>query len=235
MEKKYKFLIAFFSLVTIVSLAGFYSSYWSKFPRLGEFQNLVHIHFLAFICWLLLIVIQPLLIIKKKFKLHRQVGRFSYFLAPILVLTIILLTKEKLIRELAESESSVAMTAFITFVDISSFSTFYLIAMLKKSNVRWHVAFIIAATLIVLNPGLSRLLNQISSGLGILTAVLIPFLVPGIVLIIEKFKYKRAILKSPYFLIIIIWTIEILLFIIIPQTEFWKNITHNLGIFLTKN
>lgn len=235
MEKKYKFLIAFFSLVTIISLAGFYSSYWSKFPRLGEFKNLIHIHFLAFTCWLILIVIHPILIMRKKFKLHRQLGRFSYLLAPILVLTIILLTKEKFIREFAESESSAAMTAFIAFVDISSFSTFYLIAIFKKSNIRWHVAFIIAATLIVLNPGLSRILNQISPGLGLLTAVLIPFLVPGIVLIIEKIKYKRAILKSPYFLIIIIWMIEILLFIAIPPTDFWKNITHHLGIFLTKN
>ena len=235
MEKKYKFLIAFFSLVTIVSLAGFYSSYWSKFPRLGEFQNLIHIHFVAFSCWLFLIVIQPILIMKKKFKLHRQLGKFSYLLAPILIITIILLTKEKFIREFAESESSAGMTAFIAFVDISSFSTFYLIAMFKKSNVRWHVAFIIAATLIVLNPGLSRILNQISPGLGLLTAVFIPFLVPGIVLIIEKIKYKRANLKSPYFLIIIIWTIEILLFIAIPPTDFWKNITHHLGIFLTKN
>ncbi|MEG0916541.1 MAG: hypothetical protein RSF68_05975 [Myroides sp.] len=235
MEKKYKFLIAFFSLVTIVSLAGFYGSYWSKFPRFGEFQNLIHIHFLAFTCLLFLIVIQPVLIMKKKFKLHRQLGRFSYLLAPILVLTIILLSKEKFIREFSESESSAAMTAFIAFVDISSFSTFYLIAMFKKSNVRWHVPFIIAATLIVLNPGLSRLLNQITMGLGMLTAVLIPFLIPGIVLIIEKIKYKRAILKSPYFLIIIIWTIEILLFTTIPQTDFWKSITHNLGIILTKN
>ena len=234
MEKKYKFLIAFFSLVTIVSLAGFYGSYWNKFPRLGEFQNLIHIHFLAFTCWLLLII-QPVLIIKKKFKLHRQLGRLSYLLAPILVLTIILLSKEKFIREFSESESSAMMTAFIAFVDISSFSTFYLIAMFKKSNVRWHVAFIIAATLIVLNPGLSRLLNQITMGLGMLTAILIPFLVPGIVLIIEKIKYKRAILKSPYFLIIIIWTIEILLFTTIPQTDFWKSITPNLGIILTKN
>lgn len=235
MEKKYKILIVFFTLIMIVSFAGFYNSYISKFPRFGEFQNLIHIHFLAFTCWLLLIVIQPVLIMKKKFKLHRQLGRFSYLLAPILVLTIILLSKEKFIREFSESESSAAMTAFIAFVDISSFSTFYLIAMFKKSNVRWHVAFIIAATLIVLNPGLSRLLNQITMGLGMLTAVLIPFLVPGIVLIIEKIKYKRAILKSPYFFIIIIWTIEILLFITIPQTEFWKNITHNLGIILTKN
>jgi len=219
----------------IVSFVGFYNSYISKFPRLGEFQNLIHIHFVAFSCWLFLIVIQPILIMKKKFKLHRQLGRFSYLLAPILVLTIILLSKEKFIREFSESESSAAMTAFIAFVDISSFSTFYLIGMFKKSNVRWHVAFIIAATLIVLNPGLSRLLNQITMGIGMLTAVLIPFLVPGIVLIIEKIKYKRAILKSPYFLIVIIWTIEILLFITIPQTEFWKNITHHLGMILTKN
>lgn len=233
MEKKHKILIVFFALIMIVSFAGFYSSYWSKFPRLGEFKNLIHVHFAAFSCWLFLIVIQPILIMKKKFKLHSQLGRFSYLLAPILVLTIILLTKEKFIREFDKLPSDAEMTAFIAFVDISSFSIFYLIAMFKKSNVRWHVAFIIAATLMVLNPGLSRLLNQISMGLGMLAAVLIPFLVPGIVLIIEKIKYKRAILKSPYFLIILIWTVEILLFILIPPTAFWKNVTSALANFLT--
>ncbi len=233
MERKYEILIVFFSLIMIISFAGFYSSYISKFPRFNEFQNLIHIHFFAFSCWLFLIVIQPILIMRKKFKLHRQLGKFSYLLASILVLTIILLTKEKFIREFDEFPSDAAMTAYIAFVDISSFSIFYLIALFKKSNVRWHVAFIIAATLIVLNPGLSRLLNQITMGLGILTAVLIPFLLPGIILIIEKIKYRRKILKSPYFLIIIIWSIEILLFITIPPTEFWKNITLALANFLT--
>lgn len=233
MEKKYKFLISFFVAVMLISLAGFYSSYWSKFPRFSEFQNLVHVHFVAFSFWLFLIVIQPTLIMRKKYKLHRRLGKFSYVLAPILVFTIILLSLGKFLREFSVDENAAAMTAFIAFVDISSFSTFYLVSVLKKSNLRWHVAFIIAATLIVLNPGLSRLLNQLNYGLGLLAAVLILFfLVPGIILLIEKIKCKRPILKSPYFVIIIIWIIEILLFITIPGTEFWKNLTRELAYFL---
>lgn len=200
MEKKYKFLISFFVAVMLISLAGFYSSYWSKFPRFSEFQNLVHVHFVAFSFWLFLIVIQPILIIRKKYKLHRRLGKFSYVLAPILVFTIILLSLGKFLREFSVDENAAAMTAFIAFVDISSFSTFYLVSVLKKSNLRWHVAFIIAATLIVLNPGLSRLLNQLNYGLGLLAAVLILFFFgSGNYFIDRKNKVQKTYFKKSLF------------------------------------
>lgn len=224
MEKKYKFLITFFLAVTLISFAGFYTTYLSKFPRFSEFQNLIHIHFVAFSCWLILIILQPILIMKKKFKLHRTLGKFTYFLAPILVITIILLSKEQFLRLIKVDEISAQMTLFIALLDILSFSTFYLIAMIKAKNIRWHVAFIIGATLIILNPGMSRLLNYFSPGLGMLAAVLMPFIVSISIFVIEKIKYKRNILRSPYFLIFVIWTLEIISFITIPQTDFWKNI-----------
>lgn len=232
MEKKYRFLILFFLAVTLISFAGFYTTYLSKFPRFSEFQNLIHIHFLAFSCWLILIILQPILIRKKKFKLHRTLGKFTYFLAPILVITIILLSKEQFLRLIKVDEISAQMTLFIALLDILSFSTFYLIAMIKAKNTRWHAAFIIGATLIILNPGMSRLLNYFSPGLGMLGAILMPFIVSISIFVIEKIKYKRNILQSPYFLIFLIWTLEIISFMTIPQTDFWKNVTSALANFL---
>lgn len=140
-----------------------------------------------------------------------------------MVATIVILSNIQIRREILLPDNNANVTAFIALIDIVSFSGYYLIAMIKSKNTRWHVAFLIAATLVILNPGLSRLLNQIQYGLGIIVAVLLPFIVSIFLIIFEKLKYKRAILKSPYFLYLCLWTLTIFLFISIPNTELWSN------------
>lgn len=223
MENKINILLYFFVFVVLISFAGFFNTYLKFFPDFNQFPYVIHVHFLAFAAWLLLLIIQPILIKKKKIKLHRKVGKLSYVLAPILVATIVILSNIQIRREILLPDNNANVTAFIALIDIVSFSGYYLIAMIKSKNTRWHVAFLIAATLVILNPGLSRLLNQIQYGLGILVAILLPFIVSIFLIIFEKLKYKRAILKSPYFLYLCLWTLTIFLFITIPNTDFWTN------------
>ncbi|MDR7132560.1 hypothetical protein J2X69_004933 [Algoriphagus sp. 4150] len=99
---------------------------------------------------------------------------------------------------------------------------YYLIAVLNKNNIRWHVAFIIGATLVAFNPGSARLINLFNPELG-LAVVIVPFIVPGTIIIIEKIKFKRPVLRSPYFFFLLFWTLEIVLIVTIPQTTFWQN------------
>ena len=115
------------------------------------------------------------------------------------------------------------MNAFITFVDILSLAGFYLIAVINSKNLRWHVAFMLATSLVILNPGLARLLNLIKPGLG-MSVVFIMFLFTAIVFLYEKFKYKKPILKSPYFAIFMLWLLEIILLVTIPGTSFWQSL-----------
>ncbi len=211
-----------FVLIAVISLSGFYESYFQFLPQFSRFPAVIHIHFSAFFCWFAMIIIQPLLIRQKNYTLHRKVGRLSYLLAPILVLTIIVLVRDKAQREWAVSTDNAAMTAFIGLLDILSFSAYYIIAMIKRNNTRWHVAFIIAASLVVLNPGMARLLNQIKPGLGLAGAVLAPFLVSAAIILFEKIKYKRQVLTSPYALFFLCWALEIALLMAIPQTTLWK-------------
>jgi uncharacterized membrane protein YozB (DUF420 family) len=105
------------------------------------------------------------LIKRNKIETHRRIGKLSYFLVPVLILTIALLISQQVQRQLAISKQEAAFTAMVGLLDILSFSIFYTIAMVNKKNIRWHAGFLLAATLIILNPGLSRLLNQIHPGL----------------------------------------------------------------------
>lgn len=224
METKNKLLILFFVAVMIITITGFFNSYIKFLPDTDKFPAIIHIHFVAFAFWLALIVIQPILIRKRKYELHRKVGKLSYLIAPVLVLTILILVKNQTKREIGVSESNAAVTAFIGLLDAISFSVYYIIAMVNKGNVRWHVAFLIAATLVVLNPGMSRLLNQIRPGLGLLIAIILPFIVSISIILLEKIKCKRLVLKNPYFLFLCCWTVEIVLLGTVPGTELWRNL-----------
>src|SRR5690606_31556688 len=189
---------------------------------------LIHIHFTVFLSWFAILIAQPILIRQKKYGPHRKIGRLSYFLAPVLVITILWLVKNQTIRKMEASESDAAVTLLIGLLDAVTFSTYYIIAMHNKRNLRWHVAFLIAASLIILNPGMSRLLNQIQPGSGLLAAVLFPFVVAVLIILYEKIKLKRPVLKSPYFLFFCCWTAEMVLFITFPHTEVWRNFAANL-------
>jgi len=126
------------------------------------------------------------------------------------------------------SESDAAVTLLIGLLDAVTFFVYYIIAMINKRNLRWHVAFLIAASLIILNPGMSRLLNQIQPGSGLLAAVFSPFVVAALIILYEKIKLKRSVLKSPYFLFFCCWTAEMVLFMTLPETEVWRNFATNL-------
>lgn len=125
------------------------------------------------------------------------------------------------------SETDAVINALIGVMDALAFTIYYVLAMVNKRNIRWHVAFIIAASLIILNPGLSRLLNQMKPGLGLLASVLVPFVVAISIIIYEKIKMKRQVFKSPYFIFLMGWTFEIILLITLPNTDLWRNLVVN--------
>lgn len=198
------------------------------FPNFNKFETIIHIHFTAFLLWFALIIIQPILIRKGKYSTHQKLGKLSYFLVPILVITILILVKEQTERNLVTSPNDALITAFIGLLDAVFLSIYYTIAMVNKQNIRWHVAFIIGATLVILNPGMSRLLNQVKPGLGLLASIIIPFIVPIVIIIVEKLKFKRDVSRSPYFYFLMFWTFEIILFITIPITSWWKEFVFNM-------
>jgi len=224
MEKNNRLLIALFTLIAVVSTAGFFRSYLSKIPDVSGFYFVTHLHLLLFLLWFALVIAQPVLIRRKQFEWHKKLGRISYFLAPLLVFSILALVFDALPRNYAHSPEQAAVLSVGGILDTISFSLCYVIAMVNRRDLRWHVAFILGASLIVLNPGLGRLVgNLIHEEAGILAMVVTPFAFAMTILLYEKIKLKRSVLKSPYLLFTFVWSCELALFIILPQTAFWKS------------
>lgn len=231
MEKKYKLLTIIFVAIAVISVSGFYNTYFALFPTFQGLHALTHIHLAAFLSWFVLLVWQPVLIRQKKYELHRKVGRLSYFLAPLMFITILGMVVVSFPGRFANYQKEAYIPATGGILDAVFFMTYYLIAMFNKRNMRWHVAFILAASLIILNPGLGRLAGNLTNqGTGILAMVFTPYFVSLSILTYEKIKFKRGILKSPYLLFLLLWTLEVVLFVILPTTAFWQTLLNKMLI-----
>ncbi len=90
MDKTYKYLGYYLLLLIPLIFAAFYKSYFQPFPNFGKNINgYVHLHVFIASVWVLILIVQPFLIFNKKLALHRKVGKLSYIVFPLLVLSFI--------------------------------------------------------------------------------------------------------------------------------------------------
>jgi hypothetical protein len=210
MEREYKnvefFFLAFFALVML----GFYKPYFGLFPHFDKTINaVVHIHATALILWVVLLVVQPALIRYKKISFHRLLGRFTYFLVPLIIVSSIAVMNkqynEGIEQKMTHAES--LKTLFIPFAELLLFTSFYILAIVHKLNVAFHMRYIICTALILITPSLARVtgfwfdIRQFSS-------YRISFLVSDfIVIILILFDRQKKLNYQPYFVALILFLI----------------------------
>jgi len=103
-------------LLIVLAHVGFYKTYIRHFPgfednvrhdgRQIHFTWVMHFHGMMMIGWLLMLLVQPIFILKGKVKLHRIVGRLSYVLAPLVLITMYLVTRGALDRVVVPEEQA---------------------------------------------------------------------------------------------------------------------------------
>ena len=231
MEKKYKILTIIFIAITVISIAGFYKTYFALFPAFQGLHAFTHIHLAIFLSWFVLLIWQPILIGQKKYELHRKIGRLTYFLAPLMFITILAMVAVNFPHNFANNGEQAYAAATGAILGAVFFITYYLIAIINKRNLRRHVAFILAASVTVLDAGLGRLASNLTDpGTGLLIEILTPYLIAFSILLYEKLKLNRVILKSPYLLFSLLWTLHLALFFILVTNAVWQNLLKKLLI-----
>lgn len=223
MEKKQSYMITGIIIILLITLIGFFKPYFGKFPSFDSVPLVTHLHLAAFLSWFAILIWQPILIRQKKYETHRKIGRLTYVLMPLLVATIIGIVSHQLsFYVLGGSNQSVYTNMLGGSLSGSFFVIYYIIAMLNTKNTRRHVAFIIASSLVLLNPGLSRMVALLTDRqTGLLAMIITPYIVILSIILYEKIKLKKHILKNPYALILLMFALELTLFISISSSPFW--------------
>ncbi|WP_420320381.1 hypothetical protein [Flagellimonas sp.] len=151
MEKGYKNLGILLLLLIPITIIGFLKTYLGEFPNFEKDPGpAIHFHFTVSAIWIILFIAQPLLIKTKKHQYHRLLGRFSYVLFILILISFIPIY-------LKQIQYDYLPLTILTTSDIISVVLFYGLAIYHKKKVTVHMRFMIVLTLVFIFPAVGRI------------------------------------------------------------------------------
>lgn len=210
MEKEYKYIGYFFFIILAFVVMGFFKTYFGLIPHFNSSVTaMMHFHAVVMSLYVILLIVQPVLISYKKFKTHRLLGKFSYVLVPVIILSFFAMiykeNNDKILHKITNAE-------FIefTFLNIGKLSLFggcYLLAMIHKRNTPFHMRYIIASALVFVEPSLSRAAS-FSMNMDFVPSLIYSFLLTDLIFIsliffdkITQLNYKPYVVALSAFLL----------------------------------
>ncbi|TVP53395.1 MAG: hypothetical protein EA341_01065 [Mongoliibacter sp.] len=207
------FFIVMLFLFILLQVA-FHPTYLQYAPQFDGFGWIHHTHGAIMVCWMIMLVIQPYLIHKGEYKTHRLIGKISYVIAPLMLISMFLVTRLNYVNTVDEIPfREVAYIQALNFITPLLFFLFYSLAIIHKKEVFKHKRYMIGTAFAVVTAILSRFLYLvfgssiepydffISLYLGIIVAMLlllndilknvnpIPYAIISVALIINIFIF----------------------------------------------
>jgi hypothetical protein len=191
MDKTYKYLGYFFLLLIPLIYAGFYKSYFQSFPYAKNIHVYEHLHAFIASMWVILLIVQPFLILKNKRVLHRKLGRLSYIVFPLLVLSFI----PQIIKIIRFQDLRML---FFPIADGILLITFYSLAIYYRKKTSKHMRFIIASALVLLGPTWGRMGGSLFGMSDLLTQNIQYAIIYSILLVLIFYDKKNHRKFQPY-------------------------------------
>ena len=158
-KKKIRFDNSGYYLMILVLLVilGFWPTYFSKYvDGTANFNMYFHFHGLMASLWILLLIVQPILIKKKKLPLHRKIGKLSYIILPLFFLSVILLKHHRIDGQITENMGA---RLGLQTKDLVIIGIMFTIAIVNKHNMQIHARAMIATGIVFIEPALGRFLG----------------------------------------------------------------------------
>ena len=209
-------LIYFFIFLLLISFAGFYKTYLVKFPNFNGFTWAHHFHGVVMLTWVLMLIAQPVFIRIKNFRLHSIVGKASYFLFPLLILSFFLVARASYFRNIktaGEVEALAGMTNGIA--DIFYISILYGFGIYYKKKTSFHLRFFACFGLMILGPGLGRFMIAVCD----LPFIAVPIMIGVIALFTLGWMITDIINKRSAFPLAVFLAIIATTFIVVPNSH----------------
>ena len=161
-----------FLILYPLSIIAFYNSYIGII--LQPMVPIIHIHFILMILWMGMLVAQPFLIKYKKLSVHRAIGKVSYLLVPLVLLSSFLMMRFSHYRDIAtlKSQAQKGLNDFsdvrilelaaeyraLPFIWFAWFVVFYILAIINRRKPTIHARFMLATGLALLGPIIDRII-----------------------------------------------------------------------------
>jgi len=194
----------------ILAMIGFWNSYFSKILDLNiDYNFYFHFHVIMAGLWILVLITQPILIKKRKWRLHRQIGLVAHFLIGLFFISVILLTHSQ--QSIEETVNYIGV--FIPFKDLLVLSVAYFIAMRYRKVVGIHSRGMIATGIAFIEPALVRAIGNIFPSIEnrYLWTIAIIYTILILLIIIGR-KYKNGQWVFPLILCLYLLIHSVLIF-----------------------
>jgi hypothetical protein len=233
MEKAYKNITLFFITITVIVFIGFYKTYFVFFPDFEGFKMFYHVHAFLMTLWLLVLIVQPILINKRKYKWHRAIGKLSYILVPVIVISMLIAYKYSFLTSIAEkgvAHSRSLNLLFLPLTDVLPFTTFYMLAIINRKKIARHFRYMISTAVVVVSAGLLRLLMTWlgMNFMGALYASIVIMVLVFVSLIIYDFRNKKLSKNKSFLIALLVFSIPNLLLLFVPYTSWWRTFAEGL-------
>lgn len=208
----------YFLLAMAVIIAGFFPSF---FNNLKQTDLLHHVHGMSATAWLLLLVVQPLLYSRGQISLHRKLGKVSFVLVPLLLFGGVKMVQLMIRRQAEYPPMEAFRLSFIDVVSMIAFVGFYGMAIYHRSTTGLHARYMAATVILLIPPGLTRLLlrfpgvDSFTKGLNI-NFILIEI---ALLLLLLDDKKRDGSFSRPY---LILTAIIVFLHATLPFARHWQ-------------
>lgn len=213
----YAYAWLYFLLAMAVIIAGFFPSF---FNNLQQTDLLHHIHGISATAWLLLLVIQPLLYSRRQMAVHRKLGKLSFVLVPLLLFGGFKMVQLMIRRQAEYPPMEAFRLSFIDVVTMIMFVFFYVMAIYHRSTTALHARYMAATVILLIPPGLTRLLlrmpgiDSFTKGLNI-NFILIEI---ALLLLLLDDKKRDGTFSRPY---LIVTAVIVFLHATLPFARHW--------------
>ncbi len=147
----------FFVFILGLLTWGFYKTYIIFFPSFTGFNNVQHFHGAMMMTWMIILITQPLLIRSGKVSIHRAIGKMTYVIAPLLVVSLFLVSRMVYQRPepVVPHVEKIAMIA-LSIPFMLGFAILYSLATINRKQTYKHMRYMIGTSFLMIAPGLGR-------------------------------------------------------------------------------
>lgn len=148
----------YFIGLLFISFLGFWKSYFSKFfDGSLDYSFYFHFHAVMMLLWTAMLITQPILIRKKKLVMHKLIGKASYAVMPLLLISVLLVLNAGL--KAAPTEETTFTAILFPLRDFCFLLVFYIIAVVYKNNIHVHARAMVATGIVFIEPSLARFIG----------------------------------------------------------------------------
>lgn len=148
--------VYFFAILGLFAIAGFWPSYLS---RVNQETNLpVHLHGAAMALWCVMLITQGYLIRSDYRPAHRLVGKFSFILVPVIVLSTLSLAHFRVQEAGKEPSTEILYFLYVQLSLLVVFVLAYVLAIANRRTPSIHAGYMVCTALALVDPIFARLL-----------------------------------------------------------------------------